>query len=44
MEVFMNDFDYIDSIVEIAISIAAPLIIGYVTNRKSQEESVFSLI
>lgn len=41
MEVFMNDFDYIDSIVEIVISIAAPLIIGYVTNRKSQEESVF---
>ena len=41
---FLNVFDYVGSIVEIIINVAAQLIIGYVTNRKSQEESVFSLI
>ncbi len=37
----MNEFDCFGIIAEIIISIVPSLVIGYVTNRKTQEESVF---
>ena len=37
----MEEFDFISTIIEFALSIVAPLVVAYVTNRKTTEESNF---